>query len=188
MQAFLMHVGHPGHVDIDYTVTRKRTIKELVDALPSGAPERDFFENNATLHAAFPKGQFNCWGVPGRAAPSFNRTEIGDLVLIVPWIGIHDGGVHQLGIVKALCPVRALVASQILWPDTPHDRLYPLLFFFDTEAGNRPWFDFLADLGYEDNWHPRGWYRRIADARFRNWSGPQGYLEFLRSKCGFRLM
>ena len=181
-----MHVGHPGHIDIGYTVTRKRSISEIIDALPHDAPEREFFLNDALLHKAFPNGQFNCWGIPGRAEPSFKRTEIGDLLLIVPWMGIHDGGVHQLGIIKALCPVRALIASQILWPDTPHDRLYPWLFFFDTEEGLRPWFEFLSDMGYKENWHPRGWYRRIADSPFLRWGGPQGYLEFLRSKCGFR--
>ena len=127
-------------------------------------------------------------GVPGLASTCIRQNADRRLVLFAPWIGIHDGGIHQLGVVKALCPVRALVASQILWPNTPNDRLYPLLFFFDTESGMRPWFDFLADLGYADNWQPRGWYRRIADSRFRKWSGQQGYLEFLRFKCGFRGM
>jgi len=186
VQTFIMHVGHPGHIDVDYTVTRRRSTQELVDALPVEAPEREYFLSDATLHRAFPSSEFHCWGVPSRAEPAFRRTRIGDLVLIVPWIGIHGGGVHQLGIVKARCPHRALAASQILWPDTPYDRLYPWLFFFDTEAGYRPWFEFLEDLGYAPNWHPRGWYRRIADWRFDRWNGPEGYLQFLRSNCGFR--
>jgi hypothetical protein len=125
-------------------------------------------------------------GIPGRAEPSFEKTEPGDLVLIIPWIGIHGGGVHQLGIVKATCPVRALHASRILWPDTPYERLYPLLFFFETEEGNRPWYDFLADLGYNEKWNPHGWYRAIGDSRFLKWGGPQGYLKFLREQCDFR--
>lgn len=180
-----MHVGHPGHVDIRYTVTRKRRIDEMLSELPADAPERAYFVSDAELRSQFPSGEFNCWGVPPRAEPAFRKTEIGDLVLFAPWIGIHDGGIHHLGIVKAKCPDRALIASQVLWPDTPHDRLYPWLFFFDTETGNRPWFEFLSDLGYKDNWQPRGWYRRLADPRFRRWGGPQGYLDYLRTKAGF---
>lgn len=79
-----MHVGHPGHVDIGYTVTRKRTVKELLGNLPAEAPERTYFEQNQMLHSAFPSGEFNCWGIPGRAEPSFKKTEPGDLVLIIP--------------------------------------------------------------------------------------------------------
>jgi hypothetical protein len=43
LQAFLMHVGHPGHVDIPYTVTKRRTVTEVLDTLSVDAPERAFF-------------------------------------------------------------------------------------------------------------------------------------------------
>jgi hypothetical protein len=185
MQVFLMHIGHPGHIDIDYTVTEKRAATELLENLPVDAPERTFFEGEGFFHQAFPTGQFNCWGVPPRAAPSFERTSVGDLVLIVPWIGVHDGGIRQLGIVKAKCPMEARFASPILWPNTPYDRLYPWLIFFDTEVGRRDWYDFLQDVGYDDSWNPRGWYRRIKSERFRRWGGPEHYLQFLRNECSF---
>jgi hypothetical protein len=185
MQVFLMHIGHPGHVDVDYTVKKRRDVAELLHALPADALERPFFERDAAFRQAFPSGEFHCWGIPPRAQSAFERTSVGDLVLIVPWIGIHDGGVHQIGVVKAKCPVRASFASPILWPKTPHGRPYPWLIFFDTEAGRRPWHDFLEDLGYQENWNPRGWYRPIDERRFHKWGGSVAYLQFLRTECGF---
>jgi hypothetical protein len=125
-------------------------------------------------------------GVPQRAQPSFAKTEVGDLVLFVPWIGIHDGGIRQVGIVRARCPVRCYDASRILWPDTPNDRLFPYLFFFNTEIGFRGWFSFLEDTGISERWHPRGWYREIGAKRFDRWGGPAGYLKFRREDCGFK--
>jgi hypothetical protein len=102
MRAFLMHVGHPGNVDIKYTVTRRRSIDEVLSALPANAPERDYFAYDTILSRTFPDRTFNCWGVPSKAEPSFEKTGLGDLVLIVPSIGIHpEAGIHQIGIVKA---------------------------------------------------------------------------------------
>jgi hypothetical protein len=183
--AFIMHVGARGSIDIHFTVTRRRRISEITRALPAHAPEREYFESDVTLHRAFSTGTFNCWGVPHRAEPSFRRTEVGDLVLIVPTIGESDAGVHQIGIVKAICPVRSYEASKILWPDTPGQRLFPWLFFFDTEVGYRSWPDFLNDVGYAQNWDPRGWYRQIKTDRFARFGGPRRYAEFLRGECGF---
>ncbi|MBW1917665.1 MAG: hypothetical protein JRI57_06540 [Deltaproteobacteria bacterium] len=188
MQVFIMHVGHPGNVDIDYTVTRQRNIREILDKLPKDAPERHYFENDSTLHSAFPNGSFNCWGVPPHAEPAFGETRLGDLILIIPQIGIHDGGIHQIGIVKAKAPLRCYNASRILWPRTPRQRLFPFIFFFTTEIGFRGWFEFLEDLGYNPRWNPRGWYKRLDFNRFAHWGGPEGYLNFLRTECGFRLL
>ncbi len=185
MQVFIMHVGYPGNIDIEYTVTKTRNIQELIKKLPQNAPERKYFENDQVLHTAFPEGNFNCWGVPNRAEPSFQKTGIGDLVLIVPSIGLHEGGVHQIGIIKAICPIKCYEASRILWPHTPYDRLFPFIFFFDTEVGYRGWFELLNDLDIKENWNPKGWYRKIAMNRFYRWNGPFGYLSFLRKNCGF---
>lgn len=185
MQVFIMHVGHPGHVDIKYTVTRSRSIEEVLAKLPPMAPERSYFESDPDLHRAFPSGRFNCWGVPSRAAPSFNRTRVGDVVLFAPWIGVHKGGIHQLGVIKAKCPVHCLAASRVLWPDTPEARLFPLIFFFDSEVGFRGWFEFLEDVGYKSNWNPHGWYRRIDPSRFEPHGGAVGYVRTLRKHHGF---
>lgn len=184
MQIFIMHVGHPGNIDIDYTVTKKRTISEILEKLSIDATERQYFERD--IASAFPTGSFNCWGVPPGADQPFRKTRIGDLILIVPWIGLHDGGIRQIGIVKAKIPVRCYDASRILWPNTPDKRLFPHIFFFDSEFGFRYSYDFLDDLGVKETWNPHGWYRRIADWRFERWGGTQGYLRFLREECGFR--
>ena len=71
-----MHVGHPGNVDIGWTFTRTRTFNEITSALPEEAPERVFFDTDPTLRTAFENGQFNCWGVPAAAEPSFRKTEL----------------------------------------------------------------------------------------------------------------
>jgi hypothetical protein len=188
MQVFIMHVGSPGNIDIPYTVTQRRNLKEIIENIPKDAPERTYFATDQVLRNVFPTREFNCWGVPVRAEPSFNKTQAGDLVLILPTIGEGDGGIHQLGIIKAKCPVRCYEASRILWPNTPNDRLYPFLFFFNTEIGFRSWRDFLADVDINKNWDPRGWYRRIAPIRFKKWGDASNYLKFLREECGFRLL
>jgi hypothetical protein len=154
--------------------------------LPNDAPEREYFEKDSTLHAAFPNGHLNCWGIPVNAEPSFRRTRLGDLVLIIPQIGVHDKGIHQIGIVKAKAPDKCYHASRVLWPKAPDQRLFPFVFFFDAEVGFRGWFEFLEDLGYSSDWNPRGWYRPITGHRFPRWDGPEGYLNFLRTECGFK--
>jgi HNH endonuclease len=146
-----------------------------------------FFESSRELSTAFPSGSFNCWGLMGRAEARFQEMSVGDLVLIAPWIGVHGGGIHQLGVVKVKCPVRCYEASQVLWPNIEDpNKLYPFLFFFDTEIGLRSWFQFLDDLGYDEKFNPRGYYLRLDASRFDRWGGVEGYVQFLRSQCGFK--
>jgi hypothetical protein len=187
MQAFLQHVGHQNLRHIEDTVTNSRTIEELLGHIPPSTPERVFFENSGELRNAFPNGSFNCWGLMSRAEARFQEMSVGDLVLIAPWIRTHGGGIRQLGLVKAKYPVQCYEASQALWPNIDDlNRLYPFLFFFDTEVGERSWFQFLEDLGYDPKFNPRGYFLRLETSRFDRWGGVEGYLEFLRSACGFR--
>jgi hypothetical protein len=75
----------------------------------------------------------------------------------------------------------------VLWPNIEDpNKLYPFLFFFDTEIGFRSWFEFLNDLGYDEKFNPRGYYLRLEASRFDRWGGIEGYLQFLRSQCGFK--
>jgi 5-methylcytosine-specific restriction enzyme A len=185
MNAFLAHVGKPGNIDIGYTVTRRRSFAEVVSKLPRSAPEGYYFASDVDLHAAFPHGTFNCWGVPNGAERVFGRMEVGDLVLIAPTIGV-DGGIKQIGVVKAICPIRCYDASQILWPKTPREKLFPLIWFFDAEVGFRSWSDFLVDIGYKQNFDPRGKFLSIRGERFDKWGGVNGYLRTLRLSYGFR--
>jgi hypothetical protein len=184
MKVFLMHIGAPGNIDLDYTVTQSRSLDEVLDKLPSDAPERGFFESNA-LASCFPSRKFNCWGVPVKAEPSFRKTNVGDLVLFAPEVG-PGGGIEYIGIVKAICRTQCYDASRILWPKTPNERLFPWLFFFDTETGHLPWDRFLAELKIARNWNPRGWYRPIGVNRFIDWGGVEGYLKHLRVNSKFR--
>jgi hypothetical protein len=189
MQAFLQHVGHQNHQHLDDTVKTVRTIDEMLKTLPRSAPERKYFDKNAQLRAAFPKREFNCWGLMGRAEARFKEMEVGDLVLMVPHIGVHGGGIQQLGVVKAKCPLRCYEASRLLWPNIGDpSKLYPFLFFFDTEIGFRSWFGFLEDIGYDERFNPRGYFLRLDTARFDRWKGVEGYLSYLRKKCGFKLL
>jgi hypothetical protein len=160
----------------------------MVEKLPLDAEERNYFETDQELRRKFPSRHFNCWGVPVRAEPSFIKTQVGDLVLILPTIGQDGGGIYQLGIVKAKCHERCYNASRVLWPNTPEDRLFPFLFFFDTEIGFRSWPDFLNDMEIASTWDPRGWYRPIALKRFNRWGGAEGYLKFLRDDCDFKAL
>lgn len=186
MQTFIMHVGSPGNIDLDYTVSQTRSIEEILVNLPTDAPEKSFFESEE-FRKQFPNGTFNCWGVPIKAKPSFERTNVGDLVLFCPEIG-DAGGISYVGIVKAKCPTEAYGASRILWPDTPNERLFPRLFFFDTESGFLPWYDFLAEVGMSSEWNPRGWYRKIDGKRFETWNKSEGYLEHLRKDFRFSFL
>ena len=76
--------------------------------------------------------------------------QIGDVVLIAPTIGVHGGGIHQFGVVKAICPTECYFASQLLWPKTPREKLFPWVFFFDSEIGIRAWYSFLKDISYAE--------------------------------------
>jgi len=187
MNGFIMHVGHRNVIDIDFTMKRRRTFEEMVSGLPEGA-EREYFANDKELHAAFPQGSFNCWGVPPKAKPSFVETAVGDAVFFAPTTGIHGGCIQYIGVIKAICELDCWAASRLLWPQTPHERLFPLLFFFDTEAGEIPWYDFLDDLGIKHGWNPRGWYKRIPSTRFQQFGGVNGYVNQLRKDWEFKLV
>ncbi len=185
MNPFLMHVGHRNTVDLEWTVAKKRSVAELVEKLPDG-PEREYFAHDERLKSAFPNGEFHCWGVPERAEPAHTNTEDGDLVFFAPFIGIHGGGIRYVGVVRAIPRGRFPLASRILWPRTPDQRVFPWLFFFEAEEGFLSWYEFLRDAGYKEGWNPKGWYKTLLKARFTEHGGCAGYLEYLRREKGFK--
>lgn len=186
MDMFIQHVGSPGNTDISFTVTNTCGINDVLQSLTPDSPEWRWFAG-PELRSAFPNGEFNCWGVPPGAKKRFQSTKIGDVVLIFPTAGVN-GALEQIGLIRALCSVDCWDASRVLWPKTPGNRLFPHVFFFETEVGYREWPRFLEDLGYHPDWDPRGWYRRVAPDRFQRWGGAEGYLQFLRGDCGFQAM
>lgn len=185
MRSYLAHVGHPGNVDLKYTLDRRRSRQEILNHISSDAEERSFFEDAGPLSAAFAGRDFNCWGVPPGAKSVFEKMEVGDLVLFAPFIGIHGGGIRYLGIVSEICEARASQASTMLWPDTPYSKVFPWLFFFDAEGGHRDWYDFLEDVGYSERYNPAGRFMPMRQEAFAKWSGVENYLKFLRDQCGF---
>ncbi len=156
MNVFLMHIGEPGNVDVAYTIAAKRTRAEMLAGLRPGSMEEQFFRSDATFQNAFPNGEFNCWGIPPGALPRFRETQVGDLVLFFPRAG-QNGALEYIGVVKAKCDFECWDSSKILWPNTPHQKPFPFIFFFDSEAGNRYWPDFLDEIGYNPNWYPGGY-------------------------------
>ncbi len=189
MDIFIMHIGQEGSVDINYTISKKRTKEELMVNLPQNSKEKEFFKKDKNFNISFSNGLFNCWGIPKRAQPSYDKTNVNDLVLFVSTIGVHpECGIKYIGIVKAKSDMDFFDSSQILWPKTPKAKLYPLLFFFNTEIGFRHWTNFLDDLQISQNWNPRGWYRKLDNSRFNKWGGSNKYLDFLRNDCGFKTM
>lgn len=181
--AFIMHAAAKGSVNLEYTVTRRRNVRELIRALPKDSEEREYFASSTVFQNDFRDGWFNVWGLPRGAVPSFDRTGVGDLVLFVGQLS-EDAAIKQIGIVKAKCPIECPTASRVLWPEAPPDKTYPWLFFFDTESGYRAWSDFTSDIGMP-GYNPRGWYKQIGSHRFASYGGPAGYLRFLRQACGF---
>ena len=138
------------------------------------------------LSKSFPDGTFNCWALPSRAKARWQEMNIGDVVLFVP--SLNDG-VQYLGIVRSICPVESHEASKILWPHLDDSsRLYPYLFFFDTEVGYHDWSRFLKELGYAPNYNPRGYFFKLKDDRFEHWGGVESYLNILRSEGRFKLI
>lgn len=53
MRIFIMHVGAPGNIDINWTVTRSRSIEDVWHGLPDNAPERPFFSKKSMLNKTF---------------------------------------------------------------------------------------------------------------------------------------
>jgi hypothetical protein len=72
MRAFLMHVGNPGNVDIEYTVTKRQSRTEVLSKLTPTAPERSYFESDSLFQKQFADGSFNCWGFLKKPAQRFN--------------------------------------------------------------------------------------------------------------------
>ncbi len=187
MQLFVQHVGGKNVANIDDTVLSTRSIAEVRDRLPADAPEHPFFEPSGLLETRFPDGRFNCWGAVIKAKErQFDRMAVGDLFLIVPELTGERGGVRQLGILRAICREPAHAASAVLWPRAEEGKLYPYLFFFETEIGYLSWSVFQQEVGYKSGYNPRGNLFRLADGKLDRFGGVNGYLSHLRERGGFR--
>ncbi|WP_146180072.1 hypothetical protein [Opitutus sp. ER46] len=183
MRWFLAHVGAENSYDLDYTVRQRRTFEQIARSLPRGW-ERDYFEHDSELHAKFPNGSCNVWGVPEGAEAPYEKTAVGDVVLFAPSASRSEGLIQYFGIVKAIPWRRFEKAPHVLWPES--GRTFPYLFFFDAEEGVMSWFDFTAHAQYAENWNPNGHYVCLSGASLPRKDGGIAYLDRLRREFRFK--
>jgi len=167
MDLFFHHVGQIGaKKDFPKTVFSKHAITDLI----SNGILRD---NNLIeqLKNKFSDGKFNCWGVPAGAASVIRNLKEEDYVLLVESSRID-------GMIPALCPVKVFwrhelrELSEYLWGDSK----FPFIFFFNTIQLDLPWIEFIDNLGYKENFSPRGNFYKISSIRLAKAGGAATYV------------
>ncbi|RWU10402.1 HNH endonuclease [Pedobacter chitinilyticus] len=167
MNIFFHHVGQDG-ADRDFpkTIQTKVQLKKLIADKAIKDPELI-----KKLEQAFPSGEFNCWGVPQGAKSVITNLKNGDYVFLVESSRIN-------GMVSALSPVKLFekyemrALSEYLWQDSK----FPYIFFFDTVNIELMWIQFLEDMGYKENFSPRGNFYKIDNKRFDKFGGAIEYI------------
>ncbi|HVF41530.1 MAG TPA: Uma2 family endonuclease [Pyrinomonadaceae bacterium] len=172
MKLFFHHVGLAGaNEDFKKTVFNKVPLSVVEDSVGEGVRS----EILDRLLSAFPRREFNCWGVPEGARTVIQNLEVGDTVLLVKTTA-GEGSVPAMCGVKAFWRVQLRGLSEALWGDDK----YPYIFFFDTEALELTWQDLAAHLGYSGTFNPRGQFYSVADFRLTIFAGAEGYVKYLR--------
>lgn len=176
MKLFFHHVGQAGSSeDFKKTVFRDVPISIVEENIPSDEPLRS--EILQTLHAKFPSGYFNCWGVPEGAKPIIRNLAEGDCVLLVESARI-DGRVPALCYVEAYWQKELRALSYALWGNDK----FPYIFFFRTDEITLQWPELLNYLGYMENFDPRGKFYSIADSRLDKFGGAEKFIGILHTK------
>ena len=178
MNLFFHHVGQVGaRQDFPKTVFEKHSISKLIsDGILSDT------ELIKQLGDKFPDGEFNCWGVPAGASSVIRNLKEGDYVLLVESSRID-------GIIPALCPVKIFWRyelrglSEYLWGDSK----FPFIFFFNTIQIELMWIQLIEDLGYKENFSPRGNFYKVGIERLINLGGVGPYINnILNRHSGYR--
>jgi hypothetical protein len=173
VKLFLHHVGEEGAAeDFKKTVYKNIRIETVESNVPASEPRRDELLNE--LRQGFPRGFFNCWGVPAGASSVIRRLKAGDYVLLLE-------SATQHGQVPVLCQVR------LFWPHKLWDlsfRLwnsnnYPYIFFFHTERLSLSWPEFMEHVGYKPTYNPRGNFNSVASEKLDEFGGVEGYIQYL---------
>lgn len=176
MNLFFHHVGQQGASnDFPKTVFTKISIDVVRKNIPKDIPIRN--EILDELNNAFPKGVFNCWGVPAGAKSVIKSLDVGDAVLLVETTA-GPGFIPALGIVKVYRNVELRNLSEALWGN----HKFPYVFFFDTEKLNFTWVEFIDEIGYMTNFRPSGQFYRLNKDRLLNYGGVANYVNLLREK------
>jgi 5-methylcytosine-specific restriction protein A len=173
MKLFYHHVGKVGSQEDFKKTVFKRVPISILNTIPPTEPYRN--DIIQSVRAAFPDGSFNCWGVPSGADSVVRRLEVGDAVLLVETVG-EFGNIPVLGIVSAFwkCQLRDL--SEALWGESK----YPYVFFFNTETIDLTWEQFLNDVGFKENFNPRGKFYSVKDKSLDSFGGVSKYVDHLR--------
>jgi len=176
VKIFYHHVGLKGaERDFPKTINAFNNIELIKKSVPKSNPIKE--ELIDKLNRQFPKGEFNCWGVPSGAKSVIKNLEEGDAVLLVEKASLEDGYVRVLGIVKVYFSIPMEELSNALWGENR----FPYIFFFDTERIQLPWFDFINHLGYKTNFRPSGNFYKVGPDRLENYRPFSKYIDFIRS-------
>ena len=170
MELFFHHVGQPGaKKDFPKTIHKKLSIEKLIsDNIISDDKLIEELRNR------FPFGEFNCWGVPAGAKSVIRNLKEGDYVLLVESSRI-DGAVPVLCPIKLFWKYELRALSDYLWQDSK----FPFIFFFDTVQIDFLWIEFIEDLGYRENFSPRGNFYKVDSDRLARFGGVEKYVYHL---------
>lgn len=170
MNIFFHHVGQDG-ADRDFpkTVFQKHNIDLLVSR--NILTDKELIQE---LKNQFPKGEFNCWGVPVGANTVIKNLQVGDCVLLVRSARI-DGDIPALCLVKVFWRHNLDALSHYLWQDSK----YPYIFFFDTIEIELLWMQFMEAMAYNNRFSPRGNFYQIKSDRLTRLGGTENYVSNL---------
>jgi len=175
VKLYFHHVGQDGaRRDFPRTVFANIPITVARENIPDDHPLRNAVLEK--LREKFPKGEFNCWGVPAGAHTVIKNLRIGDAVLLVETVHL-DGAVPALCQVEIFYPSEFHTLSRALWKDPK----YPFIFFFHTERLRLSWTDLLEHLGYSERFDPRGKFYSVNSLRPIEFPSQAVYVEWLRA-------
>lgn len=176
MRVFFHHVGLPGATrDFPKTVFSDVPIAVVERAVPDAEPLKVPLLQR--LHAAFPAGSFNCWGVPAGATSVIRNLAVGDVVLLVEST-TAGGRVSAFCQVAAFWPQELRPLSLALWGEDK----YPYIFFFRTEELALEWSELRSQLGYSERFDPRGNFYAVRPERLEGYGGSEAYVRDLRTR------
>lgn len=164
MTAFFQHVGEENSArDFPKTLVSESgnalrfNYRQIEKSLPLS---KDAHEQLRAACEELAPGGFQIWGVPRGAISVLKQVVPGDVFLLLRTRGA-EGRFGYAGRVVAVPRCDAISASTELWGE---DR-FPLLLFLDGGASELPWHEFRQQLGYAENWDPRGQTYRIVPDR-----------------------
>jgi len=178
MNLYYHHVGEEGAaLDFGKTIFSKISINTVTKFIPRSIPRYEYNVIRPLLKN-FPKGSFNCWGVPSGANYKIKDLCDEDHVLLVEKLN------HPITIlceVKVYHHERFPRLSAELWgiPD------YPFIFFLKKYPLSLDWINFCSLLRYDCDYNPRGLFLSVDDSHFKPYRGLDRFIKYI--KASYRL-